>query len=102
MFQQPAAAKTAPMTMRNQPLESHRRTKGRRPRRYRKARSMRGFSFIGAPRFELGTSSPPDCFGRLAARAATWREVACCLALRPIRVPEHRMALSSGFQAFGH
>jgi hypothetical protein len=32
---------------------------------------------IGAPRFELGTSSPPDHFGTVARVAATCREVAC-------------------------
>jgi hypothetical protein len=34
------------------------------------------FQVIGAPRFELGTSSPPGLFNDVAEVAATWREVA--------------------------
>jgi hypothetical protein len=36
----------------------------------------RGFPMIGAPRFELGTSSPPDCSSGQAGGPGTWREVA--------------------------
>ena len=36
----------------------------RRRRRsvHQEALHLQGFSSVGAPRFELGTSSPPDCF----------------------------------------
>jgi hypothetical protein len=38
------------------------------PRYQQKAPPLRGFLVIGAPRFELGTSSPPDF-------SAEWRQV---------------------------
>jgi hypothetical protein len=36
----------------------------------------RGFPNIGAPRFELGTSSPPDCFSGVAVSVRVWLGVA--------------------------
>ena len=47
----------------------------------------RSVSSIGAPRFELGTSSPPDSSSGLPPRCGRWRDVASRLRLRPVKVP---------------
>jgi hypothetical protein len=52
---------------------------------------------VGAPGFEPGTSSPPDCFNRVAGDGPTWREMASLLASRPILVPIPRSFQTSVF-----
>jgi hypothetical protein len=46
---------------------------------YGKASHLRGFSLVGAPGFEPGTSSPPGLYSVLAGDGPTWREVASFL-----------------------
>jgi hypothetical protein len=46
------------------------------PRRKTKIAALAELFSIGAPRFELGTSSPPDFFAGLAGGPAKWSEVA--------------------------
>jgi hypothetical protein len=60
----------------------------------------RGFQLIGASGFEPGTSSPPDCFSRVAGNVLTWREVAWLLAFRPLSTWITALFASFGFRAF--
>jgi hypothetical protein len=58
------------------PLPGHESCLGTQAPETEKPRPSGAFLTIGAPRFELGTSSPPDCFRLLAGIGETWREVA--------------------------
>jgi hypothetical protein len=57
--------------------------------------------FIGAPRFEIGTSSPPDYSGGLAGDGPRWREMASLVGLRAVRAGFRPHVAGVCFRAFG-
>jgi hypothetical protein len=70
-----------------------------RPRR--KAPPLRGFSMVGAPRFELGTSSPPDFSSARAGCVGEWRELDISPANRPEARSLPRILPRASFLTFG-
>src|ERR671936_571355 len=67
-----------------------------------KAPLLRGFSSIGAPRFELGTSSPPHSASRLETSAATWPEVPKVQEKRVQKFRMRRFPPRADLKACGH
>jgi hypothetical protein len=67
-----------------------------------KSRRFQRPSVIGAPRFELGTSSPPDSSSRVAAFGPEWPEVAQEQGFRVQNLALGHSAPRAEFAAFGH